>query len=110
MGKNKFGDTFFHIAIRHGQLGFVRQVVQYIEKNIEVLFDDKTARRFPFDTENLQEKCTPYTLALLREQFEMAHELVRYGRSDKYYKNKEMENAFDIARRLNIKSVQRYLI
>jgi ankyrin repeat protein len=49
MGKNKFGDTFFHIAIRHGQLEFVKQVVQYIEKNIEVLFDDKTARRFPFD-------------------------------------------------------------
>lgn len=40
----------------------------------------------------------------------MAHELVRYGRSDKYYKNDDMENTFEIARRLNIKSVQRYLI
>ena len=52
MGKNKFGDTFFHIAIRHGQLDFMRQVVQYIEKNIEILFDDKAARRCPFDVEN----------------------------------------------------------
>lgn len=27
MAKNRFGDTFLHIAIRHGQLEFIKQIV-----------------------------------------------------------------------------------
>jgi hypothetical protein len=40
----------------------------------------------------------------------MADLLLLNGRSDKYYKNCEREDVYGIARRLNIKSVQRYLI
>ena len=49
-------------------------------------------------------------MAVLREQFDLAEELLANGRSDKYYKNSDGENVFDIAKRLNIKSVQKFLI
>ena len=49
-------------------------------------------------------------MAVLREQFELAEMLLVNGRSDKYYKNCEGENVFDTAKRLNIKSVQKFLI
>jgi hypothetical protein len=39
------------------------------------------------DVENAQEKCTPFTLAVLREQFDIADLLVEDGMSDKYFKN-----------------------
>ena len=48
-----------------------------------------------FDIESDQEKCTPYMLAVLREQFEIAEILVKTGRVDKYYKNTEQETVFD---------------
>ena len=63
-----------------------------------------------FDIESDQEKCTPYMLAVLREQFEIAEILVKTGRVDKYYKNTEQETVFDIAKRLKIKNVQKFLI
>lgn len=63
-----------------------------------------------FDIESDQEKCTPYMLAVLREQFEIAEILVKTGRVDKYFKNMEGETVFDIAKRLKIKNVQKFLI
>ena len=58
-----------------------------------------------FDIENDQEKCTPYMLAVLRERFEIAEQLIKSGRADKYYRNQENETVFDIAKRLKIKNV-----
>jgi hypothetical protein len=85
-------------------------VLELVGSNPDQYLTGRDARQYPFDIENTQEKCTPYTLALLREEFEMADLLLLDGRSDKYYKNCEREDVYGIARRLNIKSVQRYLI
>ena len=85
-------------------------MLELIDRNPDQFLTGKDQRQYAFDIENTQEKCTPYTLALLREEFEMADLLLLNGRSDKYYKNCEREDVYGIARRLNIKSVQRYLI
>jgi hypothetical protein len=85
-------------------------VLELVDRNPDRFLTEKEQSKYPFDIENTQEKCTPYTLALLREEFEMADLLLLNGRSDKYYKNCEREDVYGIARRLNIKSVQRYLI
>lgn len=59
-----------------------------MEDKIETYFTAKDLKkRTIFDIENGQEKCTPYTMAVLREQFDLAEELLVNGRSDKYYKN-----------------------
>ena len=102
--KNKFGDTFFHIAIRHGQEDCMKEVLNYIDSNMTL------EGEYPFDIENYQEKCTPYTLALLREQFTLAELFLENDRSDIYFKNTNGENVFDIAKRLNIKNVQKFLV
>ena len=65
-----------------------------------------------FDIENSaqQGKCTPYTLAVLTEQFQVADLLAEYGFSDRNYKNADGENVLDIAKRLNLKEVQKYIV
>lgn len=67
-------------------------------------------KQYPLDVENLQERCTPYMLAVLREQFEVADYLQEIRASQIAFKNKNGESVFDIVNRLKIKSLQKYLV
>ena len=49
-------------------------------------------------------------MAVLREQFDLAQQLLVKGRSDKYFKNQDGETVFDTAKRLNIISAQKFII
>mmetsp|Transcript_7764 Transcript_7764/g.12028 ORF Transcript_7764/g.12028 Transcript_7764/m.12028 type:complete len:308 (-) Transcript_7764:740-1663(-) len=69
--KNRLNDTVFHIAIRHGQTRFVKDLLKFLSENPMYTASEKQARKHIFDMEN-QEKCSPYTLAVLREHFDVA--------------------------------------
>ena len=66
--------------------------------------------KYPLDIENNQEKLTPYMLAVLRENFDIAQILLNSGYCDMLYKNVDGETVFDIAKRLDIIPVQKFLI
>lgn len=66
--------------------------------------------RFVLDIENSQEKCTPFMLALLLEKFDIAETLALSQLSNVYHRNDDGENAFDIANRMKIIPVLKYLI
>ena len=70
--KNTFGDSFFHIAIRHGNINVLKRVLQYMDTKKDFIDVATDASQYPLDLENTQEKCTPYMLAVLREDFEIA--------------------------------------
>lgn len=72
------------------------------------MFESKD--KFPLDIENTQEKCTPYMLAVLRENFRIADALIETGWCNKYHANKDRMTVLDIVGKYNIKSCQRYLI
>jgi ankyrin repeat protein len=105
--KNKFGDTFLHIAVRHGHSGYVLDAIDLI---YEQIVERKVKNKFPLDIENGQENCTPYMLALLRENFRLADALMETGFCDKYYKNKQKQTVLDIVSKYNMKAVQKYLV
>lgn len=58
--ENKFNDTVLHIAIRHGQVSFVKSLIEYLSENPMVLERERGSRKFLFDVENTQEKLTPF--------------------------------------------------
>lgn len=65
---NRAGDCLLHISIRLGHTDYSKKVIALVQ-----------AARFKgnaFDIENVQEKLTPYMLAVLREQFTIADLLV----------------------------------
>ena len=62
-----------------------------------------------FDIENLQEKCTPYTLAVLTEKFEIGEMLAESGLSDPNYKNADGMTVWDIAKKHKLENVVKYL-
>ena len=64
--------------------------------------------RFLLDIENTQEKCTPYMLAVLSEQFEIAQLLAQSMLSNMYHKNEDNKNVFDIAADMKIVPVLKY--
>lgn len=96
-----------HVAIRHGHTKFMMRILDLFDKN-PIYLNGKG--QGAFDLFNTQEKCTPFSLAVLRENFEVAEALHQKGRSDRFAKNAEHEHVFDIAKRLNIKPVQKFLI
>ena len=49
-------------------------------------------------------------LAVLLENFKLANLLVENNLSDRYYKNSENETVYDIAMRLNLVNVQKFLV
>ena len=49
--------------------------------------------------------CTPYMLAILREEYEIADLLLQNNRSDKYFKNSRGQQVYDIATKYKLKSV-----
>lgn len=69
VSKNRFGDTPLHIAIRNKQRQFAKWLIQYLTKN--------RYSRALVEIENATEKLTPYMLAVLREDFEIASMLVQ---------------------------------
>ena len=50
--QNKFGDTVFHIAIRHGQVDFMKQILEYIEEHKDTIFIEEDSKKNLYDTEN----------------------------------------------------------
>lgn len=65
---NRAGDCLLHISIRLSHTDYSKKVIALVQ-----------AARFKgnaFDIENVQEKLTPYMLAVLREQFTIADLLV----------------------------------
>ena len=54
LDKNRFGDTFFHIAIRHGREQFMKDILKYIEDKIDQYFPSKEVKKKTaiFDIEN----------------------------------------------------------
>jgi hypothetical protein len=96
-----------HVAIRHGHTKFMIRIIELFDKN-PIYMNGKG--QGAFDIFNGQEKCTPFTLAVLRENFELSEILHQKARSDRFIKNADNENVFDIAKRLNIKPVQKFLV
>ena len=108
LNTNKYGDTFLHIAIRHDHVEFLKHVLQYFslkKDEIGLLQGEETQASHALDVENNQEHCTPYTLAVLRENFEIADILFENGWSNPFFKNQNGETVFDIVNRIKIKSV-----
>lgn len=71
--QNNYGDTFLHIGIRNDKQTFVLDILNYFESRKDlILSPEEQAKQNPLDIENDQEKCTPFMLAVLREQFEVA--------------------------------------
>ena len=66
--------------------------------------------KYPLDIENTHEKLTPYMLAVLRENFDIASVLIESGKCDMVYKNVKGETVFNIAHNLDIKPVMKYLM
>ena len=76
----------------------------------DVLSDEERSLQFPIDVENDQEKCTPYMLAVLRENFEAADFMLDNKLASPFFKNKQGDTVFDIVNRLRITNVQQYLV
>lgn len=74
---NRAGDCLLHISIRLSHTDYSKKVIALVQ-----------AARFKgnaFDIENVQEKLTPYMLAVLREQFTIADLLVSAQLSNPNY-------------------------
>lgn len=62
------------------------------------------------DIENYNDKMTPYCVAMLRENYELAQVLEISGLCDKYYLNTKGENVYEIAKKLGLRKVQKHII
>ena len=79
LSQNKAGDCLLHIAIRCAKTDFCKNVVALCQ-----------SMKFPecaLDIENVNEKLTPYMLAVLRQQFEVADLLVASNLAEPLYVN-----------------------
>jgi len=85
-------------------MSYIQNLLKLTISNPEVLSADQ-GNKFIFDVENNQEKCTPFTLAVVKEHFDIANLLLEDGRSDRFYKNSDGKNVFDMAKELNLKNV-----
>ena len=111
LNNNKYGDTFLHIAIRHDHTEFLKNILTYFGNNIEnMLQGNESQQSHVLDVENNQEHCTPYTLAVLRENFDVADMMFENEWSNCFFKNQNNETVFDIVNRIKIKNVQKYLV
>jgi hypothetical protein len=75
-----------------------------------ILSEQERQNPFVLDVENNQEHCTPYLLAVLRENFESADFMCDNKLANPFYKNQDGETVFDIVNRLKILNVQKYLV
>ena len=104
--QNIHGDTFLHYSIRNERSQFTMDMLTYfMNRQNMVLTPDEQAASFPLDVENGQERCTPYMLAVLREQFDVADFLQDQKLSNIAYKNQNNESVFDKVNRLKIKGL-----
>ena len=62
-----------------------------------------------FDVENFQEKCTPYTLAILSEQFALGEMLAECGLSAPDHRNADGLTVRDIAKKHKLEKVLQHL-
>jgi ankyrin repeat protein len=53
LARNKFGDTIFHLAIRHGHLDYIRRILEFVEAKKDILMNDPALQKHDaFDIEN----------------------------------------------------------
>lgn len=77
LAQNRNGETLLHISIKQGHTEFSYQVVALIQ-----------SLRFKanaLNLENVQDCLTPYMLAVLREQFDVANLLLSAGLASRDY-------------------------
>lgn len=101
IAQNRAGDCLLHISIRMAHTEFSKKVI--------ALCQSMRFQECALDIENVQEKLTPYMLAVLREQFEVADLLVAANMAEPLYVNKDGENVEAIAERLCLPVSLEYL-
>lgn len=87
--QNKMGDTCVHVAIRRNHVDFVYEIISWcVAKNI-------TAAQA--EVENTVEHLTPYMTAVLRDQFDIANQLIKNNLATREYRNIDGRDVHQIA-------------
>lgn len=99
--QNKQGDTCLHVAIRRNHVNFIYELISWcVSKNI-------TAAQA--EVENVAEGLTPFMTAVLRDQFEVANQLVKNNLATRGYVNKDGRDIRQIAEDANKERALAYL-
>jgi uncharacterized membrane protein YcgQ (UPF0703/DUF1980 family) len=83
----------------------VKDIINYIQSD-----KDLSKKIVTLDFENKLEYVTPYMFAVLKFQFKLAEFILTTNKANKYYKNRNEEHVYRMARRLNLKHVMKYII